>query len=1432
MDLRALLKKLRGAVDYIAPQKFISPIPQPKQPSLMDRVGSKIQQSYNNTNYNLWHSPVGQSLINFQKGAANVQRAIESPKPIRIVPQIQPFTQKTILGQVGNIASNIPGGLANTVLGKGIIDPIRDVTKMAGNTIGGRPLPQYNKLASPQVKLGYQIGSATRPQSKPALQTKTNAREIFSNVAGLVEAPLSVYGGGKVFNIGKTNLVKPVAKSLLPAVSQGFVQNAKYGGAFGAIQGLQDAKDIKDPVEYAKAVGSQIIQGYLAGGAIGAGISGTGYAVGATKKLITEAIAKKFPKIAPNEAIKIADKYIRNNIGQFAKKESDKGKWMSDVFGEDRLKENNKITWAESSIKIPPKKPPVVEGGVSKTFNPKELANKAGVSNEAKIQTIPLSKISGTDYVELDQALKSGKRLSLQEANDLIGRMEDPIVAGRKITTPISVTPNSDGTYSLQGGNNRIGQALVNGDKTIVATSNNFTTGQSFEDYAKSLSQPSTPQGGVSKGAQAKAVVDNNGTPNQFGTFKNVKIKSVPESQIRNKNIGDYKLNPQGGVDILVSNKLNPVESKKVAIHELVESNLARERGIPFESINKFDKTHIKSPEPGDLKSAPYHEEHKIANQAEKLVGITPAGKKIALNESVLPNTNQIKKTEQLSDSKAFGSVQPSSFSKGSMQSQSGQGINKIPFNDIVNKSDIKVKDKIGIFDYLRTPDRVLQKIGLKRESDLIRKGYESYTKQLPEEINKITEWSKQVSPEANQRIFRYLDGQEKLTDSNEIKVAKEIRSYLEDWADRLNLPKEKRISNYITHIFDKDLIQKEFDPDLAKLITNKVAGSVYDPFTQQRLGKLGYIEDTWRSLDAYVKRAVRKVNMDPALKQVKQASKQLEQGQFDYVKNYIDRINLRPTKMDSIIDNTIKQIVGYKFGQRPTTVISQNLRQMVYRGTLGLNPGSALKNLTQGANTYAKLGEKHTIKGYIDLVKNMITKSDELERVGVLKNDFIQDRTINATRKFWEKTDKVLFSFFEFAERINRGSAYYGAKSKGIAEGMNEAQAIEYAKKIVRDTQFTFGSVDTPPILQSDIGKTLLQFQSFNLKQAEFLGEMLKGKDFKGLTRFALANIAMLYTIGQAIGMDWKDAIPFSGVLTGETKLGQTPPVKLAGDLLNAVTGGKDKYGQDQDLQDRINTIGGDLIPFIPAGVQMKKTIEGLKATNQGYSESKAGRVQYPVGTSTTNKIRAGVFGKYSLPEARQYYDEKRSVLGEKQSNLFKQSTDRFKTYQDILSERQQKAEIDKAKEQMKSTGSDSTNVGNIVLVRQSNGNIKEIDMSFQPEKPTLTGNTELDKKLISKFNGQITSKANDIVALYEAGKITQDDAEKQLKALSTLKASTAKGKTIKIKKISMPKIKIASPKSVKIKLSKFKISKPKKAKKISFKIKKTPAIKSFKIV
>jgi len=466
-----------------------------------------------------------------------------------------------------------------------------------------------------------------------------------------------------------------------------------------------------------------------------------------------------------------------------------------------------------------------------------------------------------------------------------------------------------------------------------------------------------------------------------------------------------------------------------------------------------------------------------------------------------------------------------------------------------------------------------------------------------------------------------------------ESKIAGEIRRYLREWANRLKLPSDKRVSDYITHIWERGGVQQEFDPEIAKLIEGKVAGSVYDPFLLKRTGgRIDYRQDTWAALQAYTKRAVRKVNLDPALELLKGKADQLELSQYKYLQRLTDRINLRPTEIDDLIDTAIKQTpVGYKLGQRPTAVITQGLRKAVYRGTLGLNVSSAIRNLTQGINTFSELGVKDTTVGYLKLAKNW--NSGELEKVGVLRDSFIQDQNLTVFKNILAKADTGLMALFNFAEKVNRGAAYYGAKARALRNGAGEQQAVDFAKGVVRKTQFTFGSIDTPLALSSDIGKTVGQLQSYNIKQIEFLANKVAQKDMAGLLRFVGSTLVVAKVLKDAFGIKLS-LLPVNFSLT--------PSLQAAKGVGELAFGDK-----EQGLTD----IGKVLPAFVPGGVQFKKTAGALSNIAQGGEKNAKGQLKYPAPQDIQGQLRSIIFGPNATPEAQTYYDKNRTPLTTKQT-------------------------------------------------------------------------------------------------------------------------------------------------------------------------------------
>ena len=225
----------------------------------------------------------------------------------------------------------------------------------------------------------------------------------------------------------------------------------------------------------------------------------------------------------------------------------------------------------------------------------------------------------------------------------------------------------------------------------------------------------------------------------------------------------------------------------------------------------------------------------------------------------------------------------------------------------------------------------------------------------------------------------------------------------------------------------------------------------------------------------------------------------------------------------------------------------------------------------------------------------------------------------------------------------------------------MPVSEAIDYAKEIVRKTQFGYSQIDQPVGMASDLVKTFMQFQSFNIKQAEFLGNLVKDKDFKGMLRYTASSLFLVGTFGKLFGMDLKEFVPFSDARFS------SPAGQLVGGIKDVLFWGEMEKGEgEKDLK--------NLIPLaVPGGAQIKKSLQGAITGSRGYTSTPTGRVRYPVSTDDAlDAVRLILFGQYAVPEATEYYGKKRSPLGEKQSEEFKKKG--LPYYENLMKERENK--------------------------------------------------------------------------------------------------------------------------------------------------------------
>ena len=105
----------------------------------------------------------------------------------------------------------------------------------------------------------------------------------------------------------------------------------------------------------------------------------------------------------------------------------------------------------------------------------------------------------------------------------------------------------------------------------------------------------------------------------------NVSIKTIPASEQRYATSGDWWFEGDN-LEIRVTEDGNWKYEMLVAVHELCEVLLCKDRGITQESVDAFDiafeaaRKEGNTDEPGDEASAPYQKEHFFASNVERLL--------------------------------------------------------------------------------------------------------------------------------------------------------------------------------------------------------------------------------------------------------------------------------------------------------------------------------------------------------------------------------------------------------------------------------------------------------------------------------------------------------------------------------------------------------------------------------------------------------------------------------------------------------------------------------------------------------------------------------------------------------------------------------------------------------------------------------------------
>lgn len=579
--------------------------------------------------------------------------------------------------------------------------------------------------------------------------------------------------------------------------------------------------------------------------------------------------------------------------------------------------------------------------------------------------------------------------------------------------------------------------------------------------------------------------------------------------------------------------------------------------------------------------------------------------------------------------------------------------------------------------------------------------------------------------------------------------------------------------------------------------------------FAQKRLGDRSEVDAVGGFLD-YIKAAEYNKNIDPHTAKFRALAEDLAmQTEKDpKLNNFIEYLN------DFSGDLAGKTNPGDRFiqkvipGGRKTMSVINWVNNRIKANVILGNASSTIAQIFNVPQGIADVGPQYATKGLGSSIANIfgektpISKSNFItERYGGNAFDRFDRGLVNNGRKFAAWMTGVL-------DEVGTKYIWNAQYQKALGEGVQDA--VKFADDRTRALVAGRGIGEVPLIQKSKVFQLVAPFQLEVANLWHVMGDWVGEKKFGKLVTFMLASYAFNRGAEAIRGSD----VSFDPIQASieaynayseeeDKKLGAMKAGgRIGGEILSNVPLGQSiaasypEYGAkigDTQLPTREEFFGkGDptrfgsgllltkgiqdpLFKLIPpyGGQQLKRTIEGATATEKGYSETKTGRVRFPTEDTPIRNLQRAVFGEYSTPNAREYFDSNTSTLGEKQSETFKKlPKDKAKSYYNQIIENRKKDKIreqEKTKEGLvKKVGAAEEAPQEITYTRASDNSSQTIKLS-DLQKPTGTslkdylssGNRESTIREIYKGYATGAIKEADMQSAFKTAGITVKEAE-----------------------------------------------------------------------
>lgn len=412
-------------------------------------------------------------------------------------------------------------------------------------------------------------------------------------------------------------------------------------------------------------------------------------------------------------------------------------------------------------------------------------------------------------------------------------------------------------------------------------------------------------------------------------------------------------------------------------------------------------------------------------------------------------------------------------------------------------------------------------------------------------------------------------------------------------------------------------------------------------------------------------------------------------------LRRYTNALANKKSEADRSLENRIS---------RPIYSTTKAIENRFGANAVGLNWGSAFTNFIPITQAYSQISTKNIGRATIDTIKSYISDDGFTN-----KSTFLTNRLNQADRLYKTSLEKISdkTSFlFNAIDNVASNIIVRGKYLDNIDKGMTAKEAMKNANSFGANVMADRSKGALPTLFEekNPISKAFTQFQlEVNNQYSYMFKDIPRDLKDKGLANIALAYFKMfvaaylfnwtsekitgrksafspidiavdsfetlntpnMNTADKLInvGTDIVQELPFIGGLAGGGRIPVSGAIPDVENTFKAISGlATGEINSSKAVKTLLNEISKPasylLLPF--GGGQVRKTVEGVGTILAGgsYGVDSEGKetLKFPVEKANLGTyMKAGIFGKYALPEAKSYADNNYKSLNAKQTEMYK---------------------------------------------------------------------------------------------------------------------------------------------------------------------------------